>query len=154
MNNNFDISSTGFSVEFTGYYEIYLSRYYFDENFKILRYSTLGQSSLSIFTDNGNFDNFEPEFTSDRPIRDIIWQVFEIYYNDHDYQEMKEFYDTPVSGTLTVNDKEFNVDEYLNDYYEWDKDEFLESLYKRHAFSEIEKEQIERVVPKYLEHLQ
>lgn len=237
--NNYDQSSTGISVEFTGCYDAWLSRMYFEENFNILRYSSIRESSLSVFTDYGNY-NPEPEFTSDRPIRDIIWQVYNLIYDSysfdnyrdfieqlHDYadklkdltiddivdyltddddynifddietfencylkpnfeiigirgysqgdyaevilfDEVKKqfregfdfvklfgnyFYDTPVSGTLTVNDKEFNVDEYLNDYYEWDKDEFLEMLYKDNELTDAEKEQIENVVPVDLRYL-
>ncbi|MFK5893583.1 MAG: hypothetical protein QM504_10215 [Pseudomonadota bacterium] len=40
------------------------------------------------------------------------------------------FYDSPISGVLTIDDTEIYLDEYVDNRYLWDKDSFIEGLRK------------------------
>lgn len=235
--NNFDQSSTGVNVEFSGCYNTYLSQDEFNENFEILRYSSYSDNSLSVFTDYGTFSNLSPEFTSDKPMKEILWQLFGSIYNSYSFENLKDFieylhnyadrirditvsdiveileedhdiyndldvfedcylkpnfeiigingysqgdhaevilfddvknsfgdgfnfaelfrnyfYDAPVYACLTVNNKDYYLDEFLATSYEWNKDKALEVLFKNYEFSDIEKREIEKVVPDALDY--
>jgi len=63
------------------------------------------------------------------------------------------FFDAPIYGTVTINNEEHYVDEFLKSQYEWDKDNFIKSFLKSHPeLSKIEIELTE-MLPTDLEHI-
>lgn len=54
--NNYDTSSTGINIEFTGYYDNFHSVYLFEENFEILQREGYRTHTIAYYTDYGNVE--------------------------------------------------------------------------------------------------
>ena len=57
----------------------------------------------------------------------VFDEVQSLFGKGFDFNEMfvNLFYDAPISGTININGEEVNVNQFLNDDYEWNEQEFL-----------------------------
>lgn len=61
-------------------------------------------------------------------------------------------WDAPIYGTLSVNDEEYYIDQYLDNSYEYDTEALLRNLADRTELSPEALQQIEKLLPSELEY--
>lgn len=87
MINNFDKSSTGVDIKLQCFYDTDLSRHIFEESFKILRYSSYRENSVLLWTQGGDFSDFEYD-GADLDYKGLSRYIALEYYGG----DFKEFY--------------------------------------------------------------
>jgi len=81
MKTNFDQSSTGVNLELACVHNTDLSRIYFDDDIEILEYAGITKGSLLLYTEGGEFEDFEKDFELDQKDFKIVFKAIikEIY---------------------------------------------------------------------------
>ncbi len=59
------------------------------------------------------------------------------------------FYDQPYRGIITVNDEEYDIAEYMDDAYVWDKASLIENLST--YLSDEAKKELDEILPEYMD---
>jgi len=85
-------------------------------------------------------------------------ELSKLYGKKIDISDMGEIinslcWDTPIYGYIKINDNEFYVNEYLENYYKWDKEEFLEEFKKHNDFNDEVYKELEKLIPYDLNYL-
>lgn len=129
--NNFDQSSNGLNIELSCFRDTHLSQHYFDENFKVLQYSSYYENSILVFGtcfdeglkyfDLASLENYNIKATTKKAI--INSNMIDI---DDLKDNAKHYYDKHYTA-LTKDELIECITEYC--LYNDDVQEFLESTF-------------------------
>lgn len=94
MANNFDMNSAGVNIELSCYYDSDLARLWFEGDFEVIRYSSYSARALLLYTEGGEFSDFERDIIIEETRENFI-EVFKLlacdYYEGQVKQALEDF---------------------------------------------------------------
>ncbi len=124
--NNFDTSSSGVGLELACHYDADLARMWFDSDFKVLQHSGYRTTAKYLYTEGGEFSDFEKEIYIDESKKpEILRAYISEFYNDNAREFLEDFrhYCGKTKSAGIEDIKDFYLQNISND-----EDEQLEFL--------------------------